>query len=79
MHENYYTTVIRHKTLPFETKLYVNNESSKIGLLEKSKQAESISRYEASDKSLAQEIRETSQKVEICVHTLWKVLIIHMF
>lgn len=36
-----------------------------IGLLEQSKQAESISQYEANDKSLAQEIRETSQKVEM--------------
>ena len=38
---------------------------SKIGLLEQNKQAESISQYEANDKSLAQEIRETSQKVKI--------------
>ena len=38
--------------------------SIKIGLLEQSKQAESISQYEANDKSLAQEIRETSQKVK---------------
>ena len=60
VHENYYTTVIRHKHFNLRPNF---NELYKIGLLEKSKQAESISQYEASDKSLAQEIRETSQKV----------------
>ena len=47
----------------FENVLIVN-DFLKIGLLEQSKQAESISQYEANDKSLAQEIRETSQKVK---------------
>ena len=44
---------------------------SKTGLLEQNKQAESISQYEANDKSLAQEIRETSQKVKMTSDIFW--------
>ena len=52
---------------------------SKIGLLEQNKQAESISQYEANDKSLAQEIRETSQKVKMTSDIFCDDFIIHLY
>ena len=52
---------------------------SKTGLLEQNKQAESISQYEANDKSLAQEIRETSQKVKMTSDIFCDDFIIHLY
>ena len=52
---------------------------SKIGLLEQNKQAESISQYEANDKSLAQEIRETSQKVKMTSDIFCDDFFIHLY
>ena len=52
---------------------------SKIGLLEQNKQAESISQYEANDKSLAQEIRETSQKVKMTSDIFCDNFFIHLY
>ena len=58
--------------------MYVN-DFSKIGLLEQNKQAESISQYEANDKSLAQEIRETSQKVKMTSDIFSDDFFIHLY